>query len=452
EWAQAALAAGLDLVASRATRDHIDRELQSVFDRVGSEELAVSQLELLAMCLPRGLAFHHAGLVPTLRELVERLFEAGLIGVVFATGTLALGVNMPARTVVLEQLSTRDDNGWRPLAKREFLQMAGRAGRRGKDTFGHIVVLKHPFDQFESLERLLSLPPEPVSSAFQLDYASALYLLGQYGPEGMAEMYRRSFAVYRKRLAVEQIASAHPHAADRAPAFVARRRAQIDSDTAREARRLESVLGRFGYWDGRRVTERAAFLRRFFHGNALLTSELVIAKLLSGLDPAELAEAASWLEGGGRAGRGRRPPTLPAALQQRYRAILAEHRAIERVEEDHGLAVSAGLGPTANHGLVLRATRGESLTELCAHYALDPGDVYGRLTETEMWLRQLEGALTASGFDPELALASKRARVLLRLRAGSVGFTPVIGAIDDDTPPIAGGGDRDRNLDGAQPK
>ncbi|MFN8534957.1 MAG: DEAD/DEAH box helicase [Dehalococcoidia bacterium] len=416
--------AGLDLIRDDESRAHVERELRAIEERVGGEELAMAQLERLADALPRGLAFHHAGLVPALRELVERLFEAGRIGVVFATGTLALGINMPARTVVLEQLSTRDERGWRPLHKREFLQMAGRAGRRGMDPVGHIVVQKHPFDLFEHLERILQIPPEPVASAFQLDYSSALYLLDRYGADGMIEVYRRSFATFRKLRAAEETARGGKKGVSGAPVFLVRRRAQIEQEIADHARRLESMLGMYGYWDGQRVTSRATFLRRFFHGNALLTSELVISGALSGILATELAEIACWVEGGGRTGRGRRPFTFPPRLTQLYRTILAQSRKIERLEQDNLLSVSTGLGPPAVHGLVWRAVRGESLAKLCDHYALDPGDVYGRLTDTAMWLRQLEGALVQTGLDPALADVARTARAILADRAGSVGFTP----------------------------
>lgn len=427
--------AGLDLTVDPAARSQVEREIQAVAERIGGEELAMAQLDRLAAALPRGIAFHHAGLVPALRELVERLFEAGRVGVVFATGTLALGINMPARTVVLEQLSTRDERGWRPLHKREFLQMAGRAGRRGMDRTGHIVVLKHPFDLFEHLERLLQLPPEPIASAFQLDYASALYLLDRYGAEGMIEVYRRSFATFRKLRAAEAVARGGKSGRSGAPLFLIRRRAQIESEIVDHARRLESVLGRYGYWDGRQVTSRARFLRRFFHGNALLTSELVLEGVLSNVTATELAEVASWLEGGGRTGRGRRPYVLPPRLTQLYRIILSKSRSIERVEHDNLLSVSAGLGPPAIHGLVWRAVRGESLAKLCDHYAVDPGDVYGRLTDTAMWLRQLESAVLSSGLDPALAEVARSARHVLAERAGSVGFTPIAGPVAEPPEP-----------------
>lgn len=424
EWAASAVEAGLDLIHDGESRQTIEEQLRLTKEKIYTEELALSQLEQLAEALRLGLAFHHAGLVPVLRELVERLFEANLVGTAFATGTLALGINMPARTVVLEQLSSRDDRGWRPIAKREFLQMAGRAGRRGMDPIGHIVILENKFDGFEALERVLRIPPEPVVSSFQVDFASALYLLERYGSEGMAEMYRRSFATFSQILTAERNAAGGKSGSKGSPVFLIRRKAQIERQVADQAGRVEAVLARFQYWDGRKVTERARFLRRFFHGNALLASELILSGALTKLTPAELAEAASWIEGSGRSGRGRRIPSLPGHLQSVHRVVTTTDRKVRRVEQDNLIDISTGLGPLEILGLIYRAMLGDSLTELCADYGLDPGDLYGRLTETRMWLRQLEGALTASELDPQLLATSKIARAMLSEKAGTVGFTP----------------------------
>ena len=96
--------------------------------------------------LKRGIASHHAGLLPAWKELVEELFQQGLIKVVFATETLAAGINMPARTTVISSLSKRTEDGHRLLFSSEFLQMSGRAGRRGKDTQGYVVTLQTRFE------------------------------------------------------------------------------------------------------------------------------------------------------------------------------------------------------------------------------------------------------------------------------------------------------------------
>ena len=93
----------------------------------------------------RGIASHHAGLLPGWKNLVERMFQEGLIKVVFATETLAAGINMPARSTVISSISKRTDEGHRILTANEFLQMSGRAGRRGMDEIGYVVIVGTPF-------------------------------------------------------------------------------------------------------------------------------------------------------------------------------------------------------------------------------------------------------------------------------------------------------------------
>ena len=124
-----------------------------------------------------GIASHHAGLLPGWKGLVERLFQRGLLKVVFATETLAAGVNMPARSSVLSCLSKRDDSGPRALTSNEFMQMAGRAGRRGYDSVGHVVALQSPFEGPEEAFALVTSPPENLRSRFSVSYGMALNLL-----------------------------------------------------------------------------------------------------------------------------------------------------------------------------------------------------------------------------------------------------------------------------------
>ena len=100
---------------------------------------------LHADALLRGIAAHHAGVLPAWKELIEELFQQGLVKVVFATETLAAGINMPARSTVIAALSKRTERGHRPLMGSEFLQMAGRAGRRGLDSQGYVVTVQSRF-------------------------------------------------------------------------------------------------------------------------------------------------------------------------------------------------------------------------------------------------------------------------------------------------------------------
>jgi superfamily II RNA helicase len=160
--------------------------------------------------LMRGIASHHAGLLPAWKELVERLFEMGLVKIVFATATLAAGINMPARTTVVSALSKRTDEGHSMLSPSEFLQIAGRAGRRGKDRVGHVVTIQTPFEGAKEAAFLATSSAEPLRSWFTPSYGMVLNLLQKYTLPEVKELLERSFAEYlsQKKLAPEQTAIA----------------------------------------------------------------------------------------------------------------------------------------------------------------------------------------------------------------------------------------------------
>ncbi|MEM7591077.1 MAG: DEAD/DEAH box helicase [Cyanobacteria bacterium P01_A01_bin.83] len=160
--------------------------------------------------LMRGIASHHAGLLPAWKELVERLFEMGLVKIVFATATLAAGINMPARTTVMSALSKRTDGGHSMLNPSEFLQISGRAGRRGKDKVGHVVTVQTPFEGAKEAAFLATSSAEPLRSWFTPSYGMVLNLLQKYSLPEVKELLERSFAEYlsQKRLAPEQTAIA----------------------------------------------------------------------------------------------------------------------------------------------------------------------------------------------------------------------------------------------------
>jgi superfamily II RNA helicase len=165
--------------------------------RLPSDMQGLSQTARLAGCLQAGLAFHHAGVLPDLKELVEELFGRGLIRVLFATETFALGVNMPARTVVLSRITKFDGESHRQLTAREFHQMAGRAGRRGKDVLGHVLIASDPWMPFEGVGQLITAPAEPVDSAFSVTYNSYLNLIDSYGPNSAEDIVRHSFLMHQ---------------------------------------------------------------------------------------------------------------------------------------------------------------------------------------------------------------------------------------------------------------
>lgn len=128
--------------------------------------------------LIRGVAAHHAGCLPLWKSFVEELFQRGLVKIVFATETLAAGINMPARTAVISSLSKRTSSGRIQLSPNELLQMAGRAGRRGIDKRGHVVIVQTPYEGAEECCKLLFSGVDPLVSQFTASYGMVLNLLG----------------------------------------------------------------------------------------------------------------------------------------------------------------------------------------------------------------------------------------------------------------------------------
>jgi superfamily II RNA helicase len=149
-----------------------------------------------AEALTRGIAAHHAGVLPAWKELIEELFQQGLIKVVFATETLAAGINMPARTTVISALSKRTERGHRPLMGSEFLQMAGRAGRRGLDSQGYVVTVQSRFEGVREAGALATSPADPLVSQFTPSYGMVLNLLQRYDLAKAKELVERSFGRY----------------------------------------------------------------------------------------------------------------------------------------------------------------------------------------------------------------------------------------------------------------
>ena len=146
--------------------------------------------------LLRGIAAHHAGVLPAWKELIEELFQQGLIKVVFATETLAAGINMPARSTVISALSKRTERGHRPLMGSEFLQMAGRAGRRGLDTQGYVVTVQSRFEGVREAGQLATSPADPLVSQFTPSYGMVLNLLQRNELPKAKELVERSFGRY----------------------------------------------------------------------------------------------------------------------------------------------------------------------------------------------------------------------------------------------------------------
>ena len=164
-------------------------------------ERAIAEHPSLADCpqleyIRHGVAAHHAGLLPVLKGLVENLFQQGLIKVVFATETLAAGINMPARTTVISAIVKNSDEGLRPMTASEFLQMSGRAGRRGMDEVGHVVVIHSDYEDLDEVVRLVRSGADPLVSRFTPGYGMVLNLLQVHTHNEARQLIERSFGQF----------------------------------------------------------------------------------------------------------------------------------------------------------------------------------------------------------------------------------------------------------------
>jgi len=170
------------------------------------DDLAALGFDEWLEALERGLASHHAGLLPAFKEIVEALFQQGLIKVVFATETLALGINMPAKSVVLERLVKWNGETHVDLTPGEYTQLTGRAGRRGIDVEGHSVIQWTPGLDPQAVASLASRRTYPLNSSFRPTYNMAVNLIEQFGRQRTREVLESSFAQFQADRAVVDLA------------------------------------------------------------------------------------------------------------------------------------------------------------------------------------------------------------------------------------------------------
>lgn len=179
-------------------RSTIREVAESHTSHLTDDDLAVLGYERWVFALECGVAAHHAGLVPAFKETVEELFKLGLVKAVFATETLALGINMPARSVVIENLSKFDGESHELLQPGDYTQLTGRAGRRGIDVEGFGVVLHSPFVKFRQVTDIASVGAHELKSSFRPTYNMTANLVANYDEDRAQELLRSSFAAFQR--------------------------------------------------------------------------------------------------------------------------------------------------------------------------------------------------------------------------------------------------------------
>ena len=200
------VSAGVDLT-TEAEAARIREVIERRTADIPAGDLGVLGFHFWAHALERGVAAHHAGLLPVFKETVEELFSAGLVKVVYATETLALGINMPARTVVLESLRKWNGSAHVTLSPGEYTQLTGRAGRRGIDVEGHAVVLAADDVEPATVSSLASRRTYPLVSAFRPTYNMAVNLLERMPRARVREVLEESFAQFQADRGVVELAA-----------------------------------------------------------------------------------------------------------------------------------------------------------------------------------------------------------------------------------------------------
>lgn len=189
--------AALEVASDRMQRTDAERQKrrEEIFSQFAEATPEIQTHRHRKMLLRAGVASHHAGHIPSWKLVIEKMMSAGLLDAIFATSTVAAGVDFPARTVVVSNADTRSNEGWRPLQASELQQMTGRAGRRGKDNVGFVILAPSNFQNPPRIASLLKAPPDALQSQFRATYTTLLNLLDAFKSFGQVrDIAEKSFA------------------------------------------------------------------------------------------------------------------------------------------------------------------------------------------------------------------------------------------------------------------
>ncbi len=169
------------------------------FRKMAPEIQSLRSSRLLRSCTGKGIGFHHAGMLPDLKHIVEELFSEGLIRVLFATETFAVGINMPAKTVVFDSLRKYTGTGFRYVNSKEFFQISGRAGRRGMDRLGlSLSVIHRPAADIRKIQEITDADTIPITSQFRLSYNTVLNMVNMHSRQEIDRILRMNFYTFQK--------------------------------------------------------------------------------------------------------------------------------------------------------------------------------------------------------------------------------------------------------------
>jgi superfamily II RNA helicase len=342
-----------------------------------------------------GVAAHHAGMMPLHKEMVERLFAAGLLKLLYTTETFALGINMPARTVIFDSLSKFDGIDFDYMRTRDFLQMAGRAGRQGMDDVGLVYSVLEFDDVVDApIHRIQEGKVEPVLSRFNLDYATLVHLHGNAGQEAAIDAWERSFAAFQAREHSKKREEQNRH--------------QMRALLQKRFQFLEAM----GYIKGEREVRARGESSQYLHGFEIELTELLYAGILEQCEPPELcAMLAAVIYESRRRDEFWRDALRPMrGLLRRADQVLSE---AQEMEVSQGLAPSVKQLDEAMAPAILEYASGRPFRELGDYTNAAPGDFVRCARLVVQFIRHLHRL--AAGKAPEFQeLCSKAIECLYR--------------------------------------
>ncbi|MBI4143928.1 DEAD/DEAH box helicase [Candidatus Woesearchaeota archaeon] len=235
---------------SHVEKQEISLFIVEEFKKLSNEAKSLKTAQDIRQCLPRGIAFHNAGMLPELKHIVEKLFSKSLIKVLFATETFAVGINMPAKTVVFDSLRKYTAQGFRYLTSREFYQIAGRAGRRGIDKEGlAIAIINRRLDDIVKIHKLTTKTSETVKSQFKLTYNTVLNMIHRHSDEEIINILSQNLYTFQQS------------------------RRKLPSDIKARYDKILKTLTRMNYVKGHALTELGKFTTHIF-SNELEISQI----------------------------------------------------------------------------------------------------------------------------------------------------------------------------------
>ncbi len=385
-------------------RERIRELTEEAVERLSDDDLRTLGYGQWSAALEAGIAPHHAGLVPAFRRAVEHCFSEGLLKLVFATETLALGINMPARTVVVERFAKFRGRDTSALTAGEYQQLTGRAGRRGIDTVGHAFILWSHATTFATVAATASAPPPDLTSSFHPTYNLAVNLVRRWDREEAHSLLAASYGQWQ------------------APPDSVSLPAQLD-------RRL-AVLESRGYIDGWRITGAGSVLAGIYHESDLLVSEALNAGIFDGLEPALLAGVVSGLTFEAR--RAEEDPDGPRQrlVAERLSALEAMAGDLRAEERRHGLRRTRRPDPGLARSVVAWA-QGGLLSSVLRHNDVAPGDFVRNIRQLVDLVRQLAQVAP----DPGTAEAANLAVALLRRGVVAADDPVPVGSAPDGSVP-----------------